>query len=807
MLNLNKSKIMQYLIDFMIVRKNCQLDLLNFNYETSMAPSFQNPYSDEVSSSLFSFNPKANVLPNERRSRPNEIAYVSVNRGNPIYKQSGNFEMRLKNVVEVRMAPKMSCKFDKRPFDNNILNGRRIARRIVKTAPRDERISQMENLQNNQILKPVQPAIQQQVIESNPVIVQKPSPIVASTIILDNDTPPLSDVSSTNSSQKVKIISNDVVHPAAPTIVENKMPNIQEQLMQVPRLRFSLSENENKSLESNLNKQIQTGHITLEELRTLSQNGTEIIPTNFIRVPCSSANEIHNTNPLTSMNDMRKLYDRQNVQSHEEAPPKVVRVPRMPMRRKSCHERIINNESSIKNNQIAEHFQQFLNEFEQREKKMLKERKMKEILEMRKASTENFYTPEMKKARYENNNPVMYLQHQPQLSNNHVLNPYIAQSYTNARRKPPARAPLIDYQYYSDQYQRQMREHGYNQVDNNNSQPQPMEIVSNIPPEHYANNLQQANNHHPASILKHSEAIFQQQKPQHHQQPQRMLQQDFNMRASIAIQQLQELHRDPSNLPPQKYAEHLKQMENLKNLQRLRDEQQQMQQHQLQQQHQQNQQLLNRSKGVIHSYANNNNIGHHIEDYSRKEPNYEYDETQNLQKKLKFKSRSSSIYVEPSNQAQVTSKPIVVNQNPPHSTYYSDPQIRNNKSSTASSPNTHANGYYFVEENGTLKSPLRPAPSRDHLHQQQIAPPPPQHHQIQSHAPTQPQPWQIRKDMLQRTTQLMQSHMDLNITNGSSHAQHIHNQNQLHYNTEQHPTQFLRAFYGANNGATNVKKY
>lgn len=768
---------LQYLIDFLIIRKNQQLDLLNFSFEDTMAPTIKS----EAEKSEYS----ASKEKDDRKVRPNEFAYDFVSRPTPIYQQAGDFHMNLKFVLnKCRMSATFASKLDKRPFDNNILNGRRIARRLAKSSSREERMvpQQLDHNQNNLNNKTAKETIQPLIIASANQHA-RPSPINSATIVLtDNDTPPLSDVSSTHSPGKVQIISNHVVNPPIISSAEPRAASFPTQIIPVSQPRITSAEGvkNNVVMESELHKQIKNGQLTLQELRTLSQNGTEIIPTSVVKPAALAQMQQSTPSPNPSLREMRKIYEQQQLQlpSYEDTQPRSFRVQKMPMRRKSCHERIV-HENSAKTNQIGEQFTIFYNNNQNGVKLMAgREREMKQVQDIRPARPEHYYPGEVKKARYDTGAPPVYAQHRPQpqqqlLQANHPTN-------GNIQMQPQPQQQHrenINYLQY-EEYFRKLQKLGLPPAEILHN---PMEIVSNIHPEQYANRRQ------------HQEAMFHRPRVQSTQQQQHRLYQQQHQemeRKAIAMQQLQELRRDPSNLPPQKYAEHLKQMENLKSQQRMRDEQ-----YQIQQQH-----LHTRNKYVVHpSYIVNNkpangNSSH--EDYVRKVANFEYDESQNLQRKLKNKSRSVTNYREPSNQAQVTSKPIVVNQNPPHSTYYSDPQIRN-KSSTASSPQQNMmNAFYFVE-NGMMKSPQRPIPIREHP----VAPQQPQHHQMQPHPAV--QNWHIAQNVLERTSQLMQSHLDPKIPNGA----HI---SPTHYPAEQpdQPTQFLREFYSEKNRAgVNQKNY
>src|SRR5690349_21805222 len=87
MLNLNKTKILQYLIDFMVVRKNVQLDLLNYNYQVTSAPNLKHANS---SSTKFQLADSTQNF-NERKSiKLQDTSYNFIIRSDPIYLQAGS---------------------------------------------------------------------------------------------------------------------------------------------------------------------------------------------------------------------------------------------------------------------------------------------------------------------------------------------------------------------------------------------------------------------------------------------------------------------------------------------------------------------------------------------------------------------------------------------------------------------------------------------------------------------------------------------------------------------------------------------
>ncbi len=131
MLNLNRTKILQYLIDFMIKKRNSQLDLLNFNCMASTGNSEDNKKSPATHVQLPDSTQRTSS--DVKPLKFNDTSYNFVHRSDPIYiMASSKFHTIIRNVIRCRCS---SCiqlySFERRPFDNNILRNRRIGKRLV----------------------------------------------------------------------------------------------------------------------------------------------------------------------------------------------------------------------------------------------------------------------------------------------------------------------------------------------------------------------------------------------------------------------------------------------------------------------------------------------------------------------------------------------------------------------------------------------------------------------------------------------------------------------------------------------------
>jgi hypothetical protein len=732
MLNLNKSKMLQYLIDFMIIRKNDKLDLLDFNFNSSSEPAFIE--ENKVAATVYQ-QPKhsSRIAISERRSKPNDFSYNFTIRPDPIYQLSGNFQTNHLNVIKTRVVCRtQSQSFDKKPFDNNVLRGRRIARRLVDERTLAHQIHHKHVHQPSQMIQEVE-----NIIVVPQIMTRQQSP----TIVLDSDTPPPSLPSEPNSPpqhriQKVQILSNDILQPAK-SLSQSDMEKFNEN--EALNLESSKSHN---SIDDELTHQLQTGQITLQELKTLSQNGTEIIPTNFVKppLPADPQNNL-DSKVIDNTSDLKKIYseNRDKSQSHEETTG--FRMKRTPLRRKSCHERMFSN--SIQQPQlqsIEENYMKYLHDFERIIDKSKPNEKLKNdygIVYAKRPRLEEF------------ERSVQMAQQQPMSQQQ--------QHQYNVQRKLQPRQPL-NYQFYREQFQREMRKRGYENLRINQDQTQPMEIVTNIPPEHYIHQQPQ----YPQYSNSTQKSILQKQRSQGMNSEAR-----GNMMA-IAYQQFQSMHRDSANLPPRQYAEQLKYFESFKNWQRKHSSDQSSRAQQAQQQQQQ-QQSYQKSQDVFNTLNNQ----YRIASKPIKETNYEFVlEPQSLQRKLKYKSRTDSEYVEPTEMSANIP-------NPPHSIYYSEPfAMARNKTSTASSPLSAKQTSLYPQENQQRSS-------RAVHHEQQ------QSQQIhrQQQLQQQQQPWLL--PIAQRPTHYEQP--SLRNVNGNSN---IPLQATVSYDQ---PTEFLRTFYAAAN--------
>ena len=132
MFSLNKTKILQYLIDFMVVSKNSSLDLLSYNFQVASSPSL-----DQCNSlSLTSEMPGSMQTPSERRpAKYDDTSYNFKVRSDPIYLQAcSRIVTSHSDAITCRMSPRCQQQsFERRPFDNNVLKGRRIGRRLTRS--------------------------------------------------------------------------------------------------------------------------------------------------------------------------------------------------------------------------------------------------------------------------------------------------------------------------------------------------------------------------------------------------------------------------------------------------------------------------------------------------------------------------------------------------------------------------------------------------------------------------------------------------------------------------------------------------
>jgi hypothetical protein len=160
----------------------------------------------------------------------------------------------------------------------------------------------------------------------------------------------------------------------------------------------------------------------------------------------------------------------------------------------------------------------------------------------------------------------------------------------------------------------------------------------------------------------------------------------------VAYQQLQSLHRDPSTLTPQQYAEHLKQIHQIKQMHASAFNAPVPANYAYHRHQQQNNHVTAVDEREFYPNAQHNlhhlqqqlkspsQYSSHIDETAVAQREYEY-EQQSLQRKLKSRAKSTAKYVEPN---QLT-KPFY---NPPHSTYYSDPYAGQNAKKSSPAPLT-----------------------------------------------------------------------------------------------------------------------
>ncbi|CRK88203.1 CLUMA_CG001984, isoform A [Clunio marinus] len=639
MLNLNKTKILQYLIDFMVIRKNSQLDLLNYNFQISSAPNLKQP-----NSSLSKFQlPDSTQHPSERRPiRLADTSYNFIIRSDPIYLLAGStFATNHRDVISCQMSSHIQMRsYERRPFDNNVLKGRRIGRRLMRS-PSDDKISKEFMRVSFPMTPQSEPGTPLQQIQK----MRPPTPI-----IVESETPPPSLPSEPPSPPqhrilKPQILSNTLITPAN-IEVENTSTNgvkdvpttVPEEVQDISKIIPQTSNSPAKTLElrlePDLTNSLQNGQITIQEIQTLNQNGTEIIPTSILkgtvqRKPNEEKSGEDGVKESTSSVEIKKFMPR--GVSHDEQS----NAPKLQKRRQSCHERIMMNETD-------------------------------------------------EAATIAQNRPRM-----PQ--------------YQVAQRSP-MRSPLkpthqpLNYQYYQNQFERQLRKHGFDhRIENHQESSRPLELVSHIPPERYHQqephrqpDRQHYVNHLQPKPIRHTVEEKQPHQPQpQRMQPQRINPDQHHAMMAAAYHQLQTLHRDPTTLTSQQYAEHLKQLDNLKHIQPSAFQTYQRSLEQRPQPDyfntQDNHQPPPHTSPIQYQISSSS---------SREDSPVSYDaihKEQSLQRKLKYKGKSAK-YVEPS----LMAKPFY---NPAHSTYYSEPYaLTKGKVGTPTSPPANSIAFHQNEQ-------------------------------------------------------------------------------------------------------------
>lgn len=750
MLNLNKTKILQYLIDFMIQRKNAQLDMLSYNYESCSSPNFKQKVSS--TSSIFETpDSTQNTRIERKNTKLNDTSYNFVIRSDPIYLTAGStFMTNHRDVIKCRSIPYVQThSFEKRPFDNNILRGRRVIHRITSSTNEQERIKgqselkshltkvsglqEMTSNHNTSVEIKINAKCEDEILP----IAKPPEPKASSPILVESDT-------ASSSPPSYKIIKPAVMSPESLEkafkervhIVQS--PKESKKKFEFPKLNSEpmLSvESSNTHLRPTLKRPISlklpnyankvqdpltNGQISIDEIKTLNQNGTEIIPTPMLRNKITARRktiDIDRAPIIRSPVEVKKI-NIQNSASNtavsalpatktmlnyilEESTVIKPSISKILKRRQSCHERIYIPATTSASNNIEKKFMDFMNgEYES--KKRERENKRLQIHQLDEEKTkqsgvqspsDQIY-PQQKRVRFlneeisdqqqrspqQNRIPTSHfqqqLQHRQAESQNYRSSYY--QSYQNSimQQNPKFPAP-IDYNQYQIYFER-LRERGFidrvetlkDRDGHTVSVNRPLELVSHVPPERY---------------LQHSESsplVFTSPKSTRHYEKSSRTHQRTPIMTNdekatlVAYNQLQSLHRDPTNLSAQQYSEHLKQLHQLKQTHILpyNSSQGYHQEHQ-------NQLIEERESFYKNTQPNiNSQESSYPSTSSAARPSFQFSsrettqgqedcterEYQSLQRKLKLKAKTATKYIEPSQ----LSKPL---QSTPRSTYYSEP--------------------------------------------------------------------------------------------------------------------------------------
>ena len=137
MMNINKTKVIQYLLDFMIIRKNMDLDMLNYNYKTNYAMSIQ--MDEEPQNQIPDSTNSINVQTMEP-SADDSFQYLNQNlcniqRTNIVWQTAkSQFFTSVKSLCKTRMSSTEQLKrYEKRSFDNNHRGRQRVLKAIGVT--------------------------------------------------------------------------------------------------------------------------------------------------------------------------------------------------------------------------------------------------------------------------------------------------------------------------------------------------------------------------------------------------------------------------------------------------------------------------------------------------------------------------------------------------------------------------------------------------------------------------------------------------------------------------------------------------
>lgn len=684
MLNLNKTKILQYLIDFMVMRKNAQLDLLNYNYQVTSAPNLKQA---TTSASKFQLADSTQNMNERKASKLHDTTYNFIIRSDPIYLQAGSsFATKHRDVITCRMSPRIQMRsFERRPFDNNVLKGRRIGRRLVRS-PEDDKV-QIDLLRARFPLTP----------QSEPGTPVHPLAIIpqASTpIIVDSDTPPPSLPSEPLSPPQHRVMK---VQPRPVMFVQqvkalekmsNENPNTLTQHENVNTLKRRASvRSVDQATAQSMTDPLQNGQITIQEIQTLNQNGTEIIPTSILKHTILNRRktiEKDRSPNKASENglEVKKFYPRAvSLEDKEKPSPSIIKS--LPKRRQSCHERIMmpvseSEEKTIENSAIGRNYMEFLHAYEKELKKTTRQHEMQQELQQQQQRPLQLtfaHNPHPQPLHLQQKRVRFSEVEEGPSSRNHLQDQvnYAAsqqQQMEHRQRFPPLqflpgspmRSPIkphppahINYQFYQNQFERELRERGFDhRVDNHQEPNRPLELVSHIPPERYHQHEQQRA--HYANQLATKQVRQEQVPPQVQHRSSHM----HTAMMTAAYQQLQSLHRDST---PQQYAEHLKQLDRLKQLPPSAFTA-------YHREHRAPQPDYYPNTQEVHEKVSQTSPHHYqISSSSSREnspTNYEIGkQDESLQRKMKNKAKSST-YIEPNQLA----KPFF---NPAHSTYYSEP--------------------------------------------------------------------------------------------------------------------------------------
>lgn len=720
MLNLNKSKILQYLLDFMIVRKNTTLDMLDYNYEGS----FVTPMEHSSSDANFQLPDSTQNVLNNRQTRVRDTSYSFNVRSDPIYLTASScFVTQNRDVISCKMSSRcQKGTYEWREFDDNILLGRRTGRKILKS-PDDENIQKTKKTTNT---------LQRDAFSISHQPIQRSS----TPILVESDTPPPSIPSEPPSPTIFRIQRvNMQVMPQHSS--ENK-EHVQGLLNEIPKEKPQSTSPYNKPIrqpvkrrlsvrglenlgESSVNldtkEMVTSGHITINEVEILNKNGTDIIPTSMVPKKRRHTIENEQSTPDNVEQHNRKVYSsvleehlkssvKTSYSSENSELPTAFAVAEL-----AEESTVI--DSSIEETPIGKNYMQYYYEFEERQKLQEIKKKMATAAQLQYGYPNEYdqkrtqrHLSQFKKNRFldETNgqslvspritHDVRDLQAQNNYAMHHRMEsqrmqPYPVLQRSAAKQHHPGQ---IDYNQYQMHFERVLRERG-GDLRIENHQNGNLEVVSTIPPEryhqqdhrtqHYGNQISQ-----PTTPC-HSQDSQQRTAPSDHR---RTAQVDSEA-AVVAYHQLNQLQmRDPTIQNIQQYNEYYKNIDQLKMVtpsafsmfqgrssteQRPSDI------------YYQNSQEINHN---FHPQANNIPAQISPPRYqisssssSREESPVAYEvinskhERISLQRKLKYKSKSSK-YVEPN----TMTKPFY---NPAHSTYYAEPYaLTKHRTSSANEP-------------------------------------------------------------------------------------------------------------------------